>query len=111
MSSAVKFGGEEHFCELESRFEGDHTRSEAKNVGIIVVASHRCGLRFVAESRADAAVLVRRDAHAYARAANENAESAFAAANELADLACVNGVVYGFGAVCAAIYAFISVFV
>ena len=42
--------------------------------------------------------------------ANENTESAFAATHKLANLACVDGVVYRFGPVCAAIDTFISDF-
>ena len=70
---------------------------QAQHVGIVVQAAHLGGQIVVASSGADAGILVGRDAHADARAADENAAVDFAFRNGLGDLRREVGVVDALG--------------
>ena len=82
------FCAEECINEVESQTDADYALTEAKHVRIVMLACKSCGENVRAASRTDTLVLVSRDGHSNARAADEDAELTFARKHLLASGRC-----------------------
>ena len=83
--------------EFTSKLKGDNSRAHTKNVRIVVLTGHLCGILVTAKSRADAGMLVSYDRNADTCTANKNSAGALAIGDLGAKSVNGNGVVTAFG--------------
>ena len=68
-----------HLCEILT----DHARAESNHIRIVVLPRHLCAVGLRADRRAYALYLIRREAYADARAANQHAAVRLSACDHL----------------------------
>ena len=83
MAATLELGGKEGINDSLGNIGRRGFLSEAENVGVIVLPGQRCHFLREDEGGPNAGDFVRRDAHAHARRADQQAETALGAGNAL----------------------------